>query len=65
VLNTTLIKREDELKREKDFANEADAQRKILDQQLREAQARIEETEEFAKREAKRINAKLEGRVCV
>jgi len=58
-----LLKKEDELRREKETCVESEMARKTLEQQLRDAQARIDESDEHSKREARRINSKLEARV--
>jgi hypothetical protein len=62
-LNAALLKKDEDLRHEKEVINELDASKKALEQQLRDTQTRIEEAEEFAKREAKRISTKLEARV--
>lgn len=62
-LNAALLKKDEDLRHEKEVVNELDATKKALEQQLRDTQSRIEEAEEFAKREAKRISTKLEARV--
>lgn len=62
-LNTALIKKEDELRHEKELFAELEATKKSYEQQLRDLQSRIDETDEIARREAKRISAKLETRV--
>lgn len=62
-MNASLLKKEEEIRHEKELASELDASRKAMEQQLKDTQVRIEEAEEFAKREAKRLNAKLESRV--
>ena len=64
-MNASLLKKDEDLRHEKEIANEIDAARKAIEQQLRDAHARIEEAEEYAKREAKRVSVKLEGRVSL
>jgi hypothetical protein len=64
-LNAALVKKDEDLRHEKEVANELDATKKALQQQLSDTQSRIEEAEEFAKREAKRISTKLEARVIL
>lgn len=64
-LNANILKKEEDLRHEKEVIAEIDASRKALEQQLKDTQARIEEAEEFAKREAKRLNSKLESRVIL
>ncbi len=58
-----LLKKEEELRREKELSVESEMARKSFEQQLRDAQARIDENDEHSKREARRINSKLEARV--
>lgn len=62
-LNAALIKKEDELRHEKELYAELEATKKSYEQQLRDVQARIDEADEIAKRETKRIHAKLEARL--
>jgi hypothetical protein len=62
-LNTALIKREEELKQEKELTHQVDNSRKSLEQQLKDIQSRVEEAEDFAKRESKSIRNKYENRV--
>lgn len=62
-MSANILKKEEDLRHEKEVISELDASRKALEQQLKDTQARIEEAEEFAKREAKRLNSKLESRV--
>lgn len=62
-LNASLIKRDEDVRHQKELTLELDASRKSLEQQLRDTQARIDEADELARREAKRINAKLEGQL--
>jgi len=62
-LNALLLKKEEELRREKELGVESEVARKTFEQQLRDAQARIDESDEHSKREARRINSKLEARV--
>lgn len=57
--NAMLIKKDEDLRREKESAEDIDMARKSVEGQLKELQARVEETEEFAKREAKRMSSKL------
>ncbi|CAF0735017.1 unnamed protein product [Brachionus calyciflorus] len=63
-LNANLLKKDEDLRHDKEIISELDASRKALEQQLRDTQTRIEEAEEFAKREAKRLNSKLETRLA-
>jgi len=58
-----LIKRDEDVRHQKELSLELDASRKSLEQQLRDMQARIDEADELARREAKRINVKLEGQL--
>jgi myosin protein heavy chain len=62
-MNASLLKREDELRIQKEIALELDTSRKLLDQQLRETQQRIDETDEFTKRETRRISHKIESQL--
>lgn len=62
-LNSTLLKREEELKQEKEINHELENSRKSLEQQLKDIQTRVEDAEDFAKRETKRISNKFEARV--
>lgn len=64
-LNALLLKKEEELRREKELCVESEMARKTFEQQLRDAQARIDESDEHSKREARRINSKLEARVIL
>lgn len=61
--NAALLKKEEDLRHEKEIAVELDASKKAIEQQLRDAQARLEEAEDYTKREIKRVSVKLEGRV--
>ena len=58
-----MIKRDEDVRHQKELSLELDASRKSLEQQLRDMQARIDEADELARREAKRINVKLEGQL--
>ena len=62
-MNASLIKRDEDVRHQKEITLELDVSRKSLEQQLRDTQARIDEADELARREAKRINAKLEGQL--
>jgi myosin heavy chain 1/2/3/4/8/13/7B/15 len=62
-LNTALVKKEEELRHERELYSELESTKKSYEQQLRDVQARIDEADEIARREAKRINAKLETRL--
>lgn len=63
VVSAAVVKKDEEIRHERELALEIDAARKVLEQQLRETQARVEEAEDYARKEAKRIAAKYEGRV--
>lgn len=56
-------KREEELKNEKEYSCELESGRKAMEAQVRDAQAKLEETEEHTKRESKKISISLESRV--
>ena len=62
-LNASLIKKDDDFRHQKEITLELDASRKSLEQQLRDTQIRIEEADEFTKRETRRISAKIEAQV--
>ncbi len=62
-LNASLMKKDDEIRHQKELAHDLDASRKALDQQLRDTQLRIDEADEFTKRETRRISAKIETQV--
>lgn len=62
-LNASIIKRDDDLRHQKEINIDLDATRKSLEQQLRDTQARIEESDEFTKRETRRISAKIEAQM--
>ncbi len=61
--NSALVKKDEEIRHERELGHDIDASRKVLEQQLRDTQLRIEESEEYARKEARRIAAKYEGRV--
>lgn len=63
MLNSSLLKREDELRHQKEITLELDSTRKSLEQQLRDTQLRFEETDDFTKRETRRISAKIESQM--
>lgn len=56
------MKKDEELRQEKDAADEIDSARKSVEEQLVALQARVDEAEEYAKRESKRMSNKLETR---
>ncbi len=57
-----LLKKDEEIRHEKDAAEDIDNARKSVETQLKELQARVDEAEEYAKRESKRMSNKLEVR---
>jgi hypothetical protein len=59
------MKKDDEIRHQKELAHDLDASRKALDQQLRDTQLRIDEADEFTKRETRRISAKIETQVSL
>ena len=63
--HAALVKKEEEVRHEKDYIDEIEVARKSLEQQLKEAQMRVEELEDHAKKEIKKASAKFENRVCV
>jgi chromosome segregation ATPase len=60
-----LLKKDEELRHEKEVTYEIEASKRGIEQQLQDSLARLEGTEELVKREAKRLSAKIEGRVSV
>ena len=58
-----LVKKEEEIRHERELNHDLDASRKGLEQQLRDLQVRVEESEEFARKESRRVASKYEGRV--
>ena len=63
--HAALVKKEEEVRHEKDYIEEVEVARKSLEQQLKEAQMRVEELEDHAKKEIKKASAKFENRVCL
>ena len=63
IANSAVLKKDEELRHEREVAHELDANRKALEQQLRDSQLRVEESEEYSRKEARRIASKYEGRV--
>lgn len=61
--NAAIVKKDEDIRHEKEVAHELDASRKGLEQQLRDTQLRVEESEEFARKESRRVASKYEGRV--
>lgn len=61
--NIALIKKEEELRSEKEYTAELESAKKSLEAQFKEVQSRLDEVEEISKREAKKITIKLESRV--
>lgn len=62
--HATLVKKEEEVRHEKEYIDEIEVARKSLEQQLKEAQMRVEELEDHAKKEIKKASAKFENR-CI
>ncbi len=62
-LNATLMKKDDDIRHHKEIAHDLDTSKKSLEQQLRDTQLRIDEADEFTKRETRRISAKIETQV--
>ena len=62
-LNATLVKKDDDIRHQKEIVHDLDASKKSLEQQLRDTQLRIDEADEFTKRETRRISAKIETQV--
>ncbi len=61
-LQSMIMKKDEEIRHEKDVAEEIDIARKNVEMQLKELQTRVDEAEEYAKRESKRMSNKLEAR---
>lgn len=62
-LNASLMKKDDDIRHHKEIAHDLDTSKKSLEQQLRDTQLRIDEADEFTKRETRRISAKIETQV--
>lgn len=64
IRNTTsiILKKDEDIRAIKEEADEIDLARKSVEGQLKDLQSRVDEAEEFAKREAKRMGNKLETR---
>ena len=63
--NIAFVKKEEELRSEKEYTTELEAAKKSMEAQLKDIQTRLDETEEISKREAKKITIKLESRVDI
>jgi hypothetical protein len=61
--NAALLKKDEEIRHEREATLETESIRKALEQQLKELQLKVDEGEENARKEARRISAKYEARV--
>jgi hypothetical protein len=59
------VKKDEEIRHEREAVMEIESVRKALEQQLKDLQVKNEEIEENARKEARRIAAKYEARVNI
>ena len=64
-INSALLKREEEIRHDRELIADIETSRKALDAQLKETQVKLEQVDEVARREARRLNAKLETKVYI
>jgi len=62
-LKVAFVKKDEELKSEKEYINELEASKKALEAQVSSLQSRLDDAEEVTKRESKKISINLESRV--
>lgn len=62
--NSVILKKDEDLRAEKEATEEIENARKNVESQLNQLQARVDEAEDYAKRESKRMSNKLETRLA-